>query len=488
MICVVFLSSCSGRREMDTMLDMADSIMEASPDSAYSLLDRCGPLRNGCSKPVIMRYELLRAKAQNKAGIGFTSDSTMKEVASWYEAHGDASGRVMAAYLLGCVYRDLGDAPMALKHYNHAVFLADTTRDDCDWHTLCRIHGQMAELFHGLALSEYELKEVRLAIAAAWKAKDTLTALSAYDYMSNTYYAMYEEDSVISVTNKAVDMYEKYGRSDLAACTLPTMIYVCLNRKDYDKAKAYMDYFEQKSQLFDADGNIRPGRELYYHMKSRYYHAVGKKDSAFVYTHKLQKSTDDIMCMEAACQDLMNLYMEEGRADSVMKYARLYCHLNDSSAVVKSADEIIRMQSFYNYGMAQQQMIEKTEEAGRYRLVLICGAFAVLVALFLSYSAYSVRKRKQSRILQNKNAEYARLLAEYMKSSDELSRVRTDLKQYQIYKESEVKQLHEAITHYQGEAAAMEKLDSERELVNCELARRLHLVASKGQIATMHDF
>ena len=51
-----------------------------------------------------------------------------------------------AYYLLGCVYRDLGEAPNALSVFHDAVDFADTTDIDCDYALLSRVHAQMADL------------------------------------------------------------------------------------------------------------------------------------------------------------------------------------------------------------------------------------------------------------------------------------------------------------------------------------------------------
>ena len=74
-----------------------------------------------------MRYQLLYHKAMNKAFIPFTSDSIMQEVADYYEHHGSANNQMLAYYVLGCVYRDMHEAPTALEYYNKATEQADTT-------------------------------------------------------------------------------------------------------------------------------------------------------------------------------------------------------------------------------------------------------------------------------------------------------------------------------------------------------------------------
>ncbi len=80
-----------------------------------------------------MHEALMQAKAQNENFEPFTTDSTMLRVVDYYDAHGTANEQMLAHYLLGCVYRDLGDAPRALECYYDAVSKADTTSADCDW-------------------------------------------------------------------------------------------------------------------------------------------------------------------------------------------------------------------------------------------------------------------------------------------------------------------------------------------------------------------
>jgi len=63
----------------------------------------------------------LHAKAQNKAYVPFTSDTMMNATVDYYDRNGTANEQMETHYLLGCVYRDLSDAPKALSAYHDAV-------------------------------------------------------------------------------------------------------------------------------------------------------------------------------------------------------------------------------------------------------------------------------------------------------------------------------------------------------------------------------
>lgn len=144
------LLSCTGNKSYDPQLSKADSIMDIADDSAQIAIKMLDALKPECSKftkAQRMRYDLLYHKAMNKAYIDFTSDSTMLAVVDYYEHHGTANDRMLAYYILGCVYRDMHEAPMALEYYNKATEQADTAAQDCDYATLCRVYSQMGVLF-----------------------------------------------------------------------------------------------------------------------------------------------------------------------------------------------------------------------------------------------------------------------------------------------------------------------------------------------------
>ena len=112
-IAVIFfmLLSCGPRKEYGETLLKAEAMMNDHPDSALLILEQLKDTMRTAGKADRMYYELLLADAQNKTYVDFTTDSVMKEVAHYYDRHGSANERMRAHYLLGCSYRDMGEAP-----------------------------------------------------------------------------------------------------------------------------------------------------------------------------------------------------------------------------------------------------------------------------------------------------------------------------------------------------------------------------------------
>ena len=140
LLSVLALFACTDRRYPTTLV-AADSLCAVNPDSALSLLTQYKDSIQTASKAHRMYYHLLLADAMNKAYVDMTTDSILKEVADYYDRHGSANEQMRAHYLLGCAYRDMGEAPMALQCYQDAVDKADTTNTECDFSLLSRLHS-----------------------------------------------------------------------------------------------------------------------------------------------------------------------------------------------------------------------------------------------------------------------------------------------------------------------------------------------------------
>ena len=101
-----------------------------------------------CTDGERMRRELAGLQARNEAGSLLTDDSLALALCDYFDRHGTANEKMLAHYLLGRTYDDMGEAPAALDVYFDALELADTTAEDCDYGVLRGIYGQMSQIFH----------------------------------------------------------------------------------------------------------------------------------------------------------------------------------------------------------------------------------------------------------------------------------------------------------------------------------------------------
>ena len=215
-LCTVLFGACA-HGEMQRRLVEVDSLTDAHYDSALVLLARMDslPMRRADR----MYLELLRGKAMNKASVPFTTDSVMRRVAAYYDHHGSANRRLLAHYVLGCAYRDLGSAPRALEEYQRAVSLADTTRADCDLSTLMRVHSQMAELYLRMRMEPQTRQQDSIAGQLCWKMGDTITALYYESTHCRELFVDMQYEECIRQTQALYQKYKALGLDDDAALT-----------------------------------------------------------------------------------------------------------------------------------------------------------------------------------------------------------------------------------------------------------------------------
>ena len=144
LIFIILLFCGCGSQDGQRMLDRAGTVINDDPDSALAILDCMD--ENHLSRSQRMKRLLLLTNAQNKCDTIFRSDSIQRILVDYYEHHGSANDRMLAHYLLGRAYYDMGEMPMALNAYQLA--LADTTETEHDYYQLTRITAQMSKIYY----------------------------------------------------------------------------------------------------------------------------------------------------------------------------------------------------------------------------------------------------------------------------------------------------------------------------------------------------
>ena len=327
-----------------------------------------------------MRLRLDYVSRCNRADTVFTEAwlPRVDSLVSYFDRHGNANERMMAHYLQGRVYHDMGEAPQALECYQTATEQADTTREDCDLYTLYAVYGQMSKLYHSQYLPDDEMQALKNAERIAWKDKDTINAIWAYELRIKPYYLQNDTDGILNIEQRTQKLYEKMNNDSMAARTNNVVISLLLDRKQYEDAFSQMQYFERSSGLFDSLHNIRKGYEIYYYDKGRYLLESGKMDSALFYFNKTLQAGNK----EAGYKGLLTLYQKKNIADSIAKYALLFARANDSCYYHVNQGHIKQISAMYDYTRHQriaQENAAKAKKARRERSAILMTAFILLV-------------------------------------------------------------------------------------------------------------
>ncbi len=365
-----------------------------------------------------MLRQLEELERQNRAYETFTSDSLAEQLVQYFDRHGDANERMRSHYILGCVYRDLGEAPAAINAYLDAADCADTTATDCDFHTLSRVYGQMSDVFYQQNLMEDYIEACDKSIKYAWKDRDTLQAMNEEALKMAAYNRLEQYDKVIVAFDEVYEeLLQVYGIETAAKyCIFP--INALIETGNADKAKYYIDILETKSGYFDKEGNVENGREAFYYYKGQYLLVTEQYDSAEYYFRKELQTGLDVTNQSMASRGLSLVFDKMGLPDSAAKYAIYSYEMNDSVYAQMATKEVEQAHAMFKYNRHQaianrEHIRADQEKAQKERLIAL--TIAVVFGLLLAFSVY--RKRKQAQLFQ------------YQRDLEHLERAQTKLQE-----------------------------------------------------------
>ena len=440
LLITMLLVSCAGNRKYDDLMQRADSIMNVNDDSAkvaIRMLDGVESQLPEFSKAQKMRYELLRHKAMNKAYISFTSDSKMKEVVDYYDRHGSANERMLANYVLGCVYRDMHEVPLALEYYNKAAEQADTTAADCDYGTLYRVYSQMGFLFSKQYLPYQLLDAFGKAEKYAYLAKDTLNAIINYQNKGDAYDYLGKKDSVVAINLRSANMFKRIGDNYNAAIALGCNYSYYIDKGDSVNArKAFESY---TSTGYEGNSNYGDAKAFLLCEKGRYYMFVSRLDSAFSCLNQSLKLSKSYSNKAVATKILAQYYARINKPVLAMKYALKSSEYNDSDLLAVRESQLQQTQAMYNYGRNQEIARKAERKAERITmLVYVLIAGGVVIFLLLTYLYLKQLKKKKEKIVVTKQL-YDDSLLKLRQKQEELELLRTvnDRKIADVIKEKE---------------------------------------------------
>lgn len=338
----------------------------------------------GCTDGGQYAQVLDKAERQNQNWDSITGIDSIQMAVKYVDRHGSSNDKVRAHYLLGCAYRDAGEAMNALEAYHEAADRADTTSVDCDYGQLMKVHSQSAELFKSQLLPYEMLEELDAQRRYAIKAGNMKAAINALERSADAYYLLNKPDSVISLRMQASKMYEQCGFTEEAAQTLSPCIEPLVDRGDTAEARRCIERYESSKNFF-KDGELLPRKLVHYYSKGKYYLATNQTDSAEVCFRKLIKPGLNPQQLEAGYRGMFLLYRQKNKLDSVAKYADLQYEQVIPALAEKSKENIQQMQRLYNYSHIQREAkktAEKSEQQESMILILVVAAIVLALIVF----------------------------------------------------------------------------------------------------------
>lgn len=482
------LVGCTGNRVQMQRLQVIDSLMEAHPQAAYDSLCRFDSLEvPDASRKVAMKCRMLMAKAQNKLYLQLSADTKFQEVVDYYDSWGTDNEKMQAYYLMGCVFRDQKDAPKAMMSYKKAIECADTLRKECDYKVLFGIYGQMADIYRYQYLHKQSIECYKKYSYYAAKANNMASYIQGFELIASEYYALGDTLKAVEQIKKGYRQYKAHGMRQDAAQMLPTLIYVCLQRAQYQQAHYYMDIYEKESGLFDKNNNILTGREHYYKAKGMYFLGINRIDSAEYYYRKLGRYG---FRYETA-QGLLSVYRKHLNGDSIRKYSISCEQEMDKILNGTQANAVIQASSLYNYTRLQEEIDEEKLSKVRNKYLAILFVFILSLVFIILVRHYKRIKRKMAEELNKANKDYVMIAQKMKKACEDLKMLQVDKEAFIQQKQEEVSSLQATLHKYKEKYDLLDLADKNNALLASDVVVRFKEMATQkrnGKKAQENDW
>lgn len=338
LLVIIFLigwSSCTNRPNYPLAMQEAESYMNSYPDSALYLLESLADSISSFPEETQMYYHLLCIQAKDKQYIEHTDDSLINCIVEFYEDYDNADKQTMAYYYKGSVYRDMNDAPRALKAFQQAV---DVSKQDNV--LLAKAYNQMGSLFMYQGLYDEAIKINRKIIAFhIHQGKPNKISYALRD-IARMYDMKEEPDSALYYYNKACNT----ALSDKDS----VRYYSILSEKGgflyelgfIDSAK-YILYSVVQQPLIKNKSHI-------YNMLGHLYEDLQLWDSVYYYREKVLAS-EDLRKKFNNYKSLSSIEKQKGNYIQALSLMENAIYLNDSINRIIQTEAVAKINSLYNY-------------------------------------------------------------------------------------------------------------------------------------------
>lgn len=403
------LIACDSRTSLTRMFDSIDSLSSSQhPQKALEALDNISPMYASMDKGERMKYEFLYVKAKAKNYESIAYDSVIVDLADYYHNKGNNKEKMEAYYILGIYYKQKGDAPRALASFSKSLQYADSVRNIRD---MMLVHGMLQEVYEEGGLYTDARREMKQAIYYGLKSKDTIAALIYAEFEPWYYLQSRDYDSAEIAANKIYLTNKKIKGGENNTLTLSYSVLSQLEKKNWKKAKRYMDIYERN--FADSTVNTVGLRVYLYDYKAKYYAGIGKLDSALHFIRLQQQEDRRLNNYEQVFRNYMNVYCAMGKVDSVNKYANLFCLYNDSVKANLYAERVTQIKSMYDYTQQQEEAFRQRSKSHRLMAALMLVASLGVIVVLSLVMLISRNRRRHAEAMRIEHNQYARLSARY---------------------------------------------------------------------------
>ena len=378
LLCLCCLS-CGSRTDYPNLLVKADSLIDARPDSALSLLHSIPP--SALEEGDRMRHRLLTVEAECRNGQMPANDSLLLPVIGYFHRTGDVFWEARGEYNRGYILHKLRQSGQALEIFQRVKIQMEQCGNTW-W--LGRTYGRMAYIYHSQGMYSQADSLYRKTEQLAVQVGDTALWLETLDRRSVHLIAQGEEH------------YREAETLLLKACLLARqkklVKYQSNCMETLSLLYSYMQDGEQALRCAREAWRLEPDTAKRYmsslligeaHYKLNHY------DSATFWLERTIACRPSLAVRSAAYMRLADIAEEQGDAEKALAYQKKY---------QQTENELTEQSQVTEIRLTEQSQAHRQEQVQMKQLILIClaaiGALAVCIVLLLGRRA---RERKRLR-------------------------------------------------------------------------------------------
>ena len=385
LLCLCCLS-CGSRTDYPNLLVKADSLIDARPDSALTLLHSIPP--SALEEGDRMRHRLLTVEAECRNGQMPASDSLLLPVIDYFHRTGDVFWEARGEYNRGCIlYQDHRQSGQSLDIFQRAKTLMEQCGNTW-W--LGRTYGRMAYIYHSQGMlsqadslySKAEQISVQVGDTVLWL--EILERRSIYLIAKGEYYYK-EAETLLLKAYRLANHKQLINHQKKSVLTL-SQLYSYMQ----DGRRALQ--FAREAWRLESDTARRYMSSL---LIGEAHYKLNHYDSAMVWLERTVACRPSLAVRSAAYMRLADIAEEQGNAEKALVYQKKYG---------QTENELASQSQVVDIRLAEQEQFHRQGAKRLWQVVKVClvviGGLLVCVVLLLGWR-FKERKhlRKQMNIL-----------------------------------------------------------------------------------------
>ncbi len=367
-------------------MKVAESYMNTQPEEALKILQDQKDSLQRLSEEARIYYDLLTLQAEDCQYIIHTDDSLVRRIVQFYESHGNPTSKTLAYYLMGKVYRDMNDAPQALKAFQQAL---DVESENLSLRV--NIYQEMYPLFANQGLYDDAIQIQKKAIDIHLLQDNRNDIVSIQRNIARMFEQKAEKDSAIHYYQKACVSALNISDSATYYNILADLTGLRYETGETSDAIHTLKRIEQRKDILDKS-------DIHF-LFAQIYKDNGQWDSVYHYSLMVVQSGN----IEKAYYSYIDLYALEKQKKNyrqAMEYMEKALDSKNLMQTISQRESFAQINSLYNYQHISDENADLRLNKEKQKNVILILTLLTVGILFAGFAFVAYQRKRSRQILE----------------------------------------------------------------------------------------